>query len=106
MSGTRKVKACFGKYFSGESKTAHSGLRLKDLSGEEGGKVWCQRKYDAGYDSPSGFGSPYVSRRVCKKCEYFDGKCKYPVLRGLLQNLVDLVELVKVRLRVLTRRLR
>jgi len=65
-------------------------------------RVWCQRKYDAGYDSPCGFGSPYVSRRVCKKCEYFKGKCKYPVLRGLLQNLV---ELVKVRLRVLTRRL-
>jgi len=69
------------------------------LGGEEGDRVWCLRKYDAGYDSPCGFGSPYVSRRVCEKCEYFGGKCKYPVLRSLLENLV---ELVKVRLRVLT----
>jgi hypothetical protein len=73
------------------------------LGGEEGDRVWCQRKYDAGYDSPYGFGSPYVSRRVCEKCEYFVGKCKYPVLRGYFQNLV---ELVRVRLRVLTGRLR
>ena len=72
---------------------------MKLLGGDEGGRVWC----DAGYASPCGFGSPYVSRRVCEKCEYFRGKCKYPVLRGLLQNLV---ELVKVRLRVLTRRLK
>jgi len=43
------------------------------------------------------------ARRVCEKCEYFKGKCKYPVLRGYFQNLV---ELVKVRMRVLTRRLK
>jgi len=23
--------------------------------------------------------------RVCEKCEYFRGKCRYPVLRGLLK---------------------
>ena len=69
------------------------------MGGDEGGRVWC----DAGYASLCGFGSPCVSRRVCEKCEYFRGKCKYPVLRGLLKNLV---ELVKVRLRVLTGRLR
>ena len=45
---------------------------------------------------------PHLSR-VCEKCEFFRGKCRYPVLRGLLENLV---ELVKVRLRVLTRRLK
>jgi len=73
------------------------------LSGEEGGRVWCWRKYGAGYASPCGFGSPCVSGRVCKKREYFVGKCKYPVLRSLLKNLV---ELVKVRLRVLSGRLR
>jgi len=38
-----------------------------------------------------------------EKCEYFKGKFRYPVLRGLLQNLV---ELVRVRMRVLTRRLK
>jgi len=31
------------------------------------------RKYDAGYTSPCGFGSPYVSRLVCRKCECFRG---------------------------------
>ena len=72
---------------------------MKLLGGDEGGRVWC----DAGYASLCGFGSPCVSRRVCEKCEYFRGKCKYPVLRGLLQNLV---ELVKVRIRVLIRRLK
>ena len=71
--------------------------------GEEGDRVWCWRKFDAGYASPCGFGSPIVSRLVCKKCECFVGKCKCPVLKGLLKNLV---ELVKVRLRVLTGRLR
>ena len=69
------------------------------MGGDEGGRVWC----DAGYASLCGFGSPYVSRRVFKKCECFVEKCNYSVLRGLLKNLV---ELVKVRLRVLTRRLR
>jgi hypothetical protein len=73
------------------------------LGGDEGGRVWCLRKCDAGYTLPCGFGSPYVSRLVCEKCECFRGKCRYPVLRGLLENLV---ELVKVRMRVLTRRLK
>jgi len=41
--------------------------------------------------------------RVCEKCECFRGKCRYPVLRGLFENLV---ELVKVRIHVLTRRLK
>ena len=36
---------------------------MKLLGGDEGGRVWC----DAGYASPCGFGSPYVSRRVCVK---------------------------------------
>jgi hypothetical protein len=73
------------------------------LGGDEGGRVWCLRKCDAGYTSPCGFGSQYVSRRVCEKCECFRGKCRYPVLRGLFENLVGLV---KVRVRVLTRRLK
>jgi hypothetical protein len=34
------------------------------------------------------------------KNEYFKEKCRYPVLRGYFQNLV---ELVKVRMRILTR---
>ena len=72
------------------------------MGGDEGGGFWCLRKCDAGYTSPCGFGSPYVSRR-CEKCECFRGKCMYPVLRGLLENLV---ELVKVRMRVLAGRLR
>ena len=40
---------------------------MKPLGGDEGGRVWCLRKCDAGYTSPCGFGSPYVSRRVCLK---------------------------------------
>jgi len=65
--------------------------------------VWCWRKYDAGYDSPYGFGSPYVSSVCAKNVSILRGKCNYPVLMVLLENLV---ELVKVRLRVLTRRLK
>ena len=38
-----------------------------------------------------------------EKCECFRGKRRHPVLRGLLENLV---ELVKVRMRLLTRRLK
>jgi hypothetical protein len=40
--------------------------RAKLLGGDEDGKVWCLRKCDAGYTSPCGFGSPYVSRRCAK----------------------------------------
>ena len=36
------------------------------LGGEEDDRVWCRRKCDAGYASPCGFGSPYVSRRCAK----------------------------------------
>ena len=70
------------------------------MGGEEGDRVWCWRKCDAGYASPCGFGSPYVSRRVCRKREYFVGKCKYPVL-GLCSKIR---ELVKVRLQGLNRK--
>lgn len=52
---------------------------------------------------PYGFESPYVSSGCAKNVSILRGKCNYPVLMVLLENLV---ELVKVRLRVLTRRLK
>jgi hypothetical protein len=46
--------------------------RAKPLGGDEGGRFWCLRKCEAGYTSPCGFGSPYVSRR-CEKWSFLGG---------------------------------